>query len=52
MTVRGAGTTKKAISLTLDIDIVEKLRREAKKERRSISNYLNTILRKEFPEVR
>jgi hypothetical protein len=37
--------SKKTISVTLDADIIEKIREEAEKNDRSISQLINTILK-------
>ena len=37
---------KEKISITIDNDILEKLRQEAEKDDRSLSQYINLVLRK------
>lgn len=36
---------KTKISITIDKDLLEQIKKEAKKENRTISNYINNILR-------
>lgn len=41
---------KEKVSITLDSDVLEKLREEADKDCRSLSQYINLILRKYLDE--
>lgn len=42
---------KEATSLKLEKDLMEKVKAEAKKENRPISNYIETVLIKHFEEI-
>lgn len=42
---------KEATSLKLEGEIMKRLREEAKKENRSINNYMETLLMKHFKNV-
>ena len=43
-------TLKEKISITLDIDLVAKLRQKANEDERSLSQYINLILKKYLEE--
>lgn len=42
---------KEATSLKLDKIVMDRVRKESKKENRSINNYIETILMKHFKEI-
>lgn len=39
---------KEKISITIDSDLLEKLRQKAEEDERSLSQYINYILKKQF----
>jgi len=39
----------KTFSVRLPVELVEALKRQAKKENRSVNNLIETVLKKEFP---
>jgi len=42
-------TPKKTYSLTLDPDVMDRIKKQAEKEGRSLSNYINRILKSTAP---
>jgi len=42
---------KESISITLDSDLLEELRKEAEKDDRSLSQYINLILKKYMASI-
>ncbi|MBR2901290.1 MAG: toxin-antitoxin system protein [Clostridia bacterium] len=42
---------KEKISITIDNDIIEKLRFEAEKDDRSLSQYINIVLKEHIREI-
>jgi len=45
------GVEKKVVSIRLDDEMIEKMRRLAEKENRNLSNYIETILKNYFKEI-
>ena len=39
---------KKRISMLLDVRVIEKVKKEAKKENRTMSNYIETVLKEKL----
>ena len=42
---------KEKISITIDSDLLEEVKREAEKDERSLSQYINLILRKHIKDI-
>ena len=42
---------KEKVSITLDSDLLEKVRYEAEKDDRSLSQYINMVLRRHINEI-
>ena len=42
---------KEKISITIDADLLEKLKVEAEKDDRSLSQYINVVLKKHLKEI-
>lgn len=45
------GVEKKVLSVRIDDEIIEKLKRLAEKENRSLSNLIETVLKKHITQV-
>lgn len=43
---------KEKISITLDEDLIQELKKEAERDERSLSQYINVILRKHITELK
>lgn len=43
---------KVSISITLDEDLIQELKKEAERDERSLSQYINVILRKHITELK
>lgn len=42
---------KESISITIDADLLKQLKDEAEKDERSLSQYINMVLRKHIKEI-
>lgn len=42
---------KESISITIDTDLLKQLKDEAEKDERSLSQYINMVLRKHIKEI-